>query len=170
MGVKVDEEFNHIPKIKDALEYLASHHLEIGIFGEDNSELLMIARVQEFGAEINVTEKMRGYLHAAGLHLRDSTEQINIPERSFMRAGFDTMRRNIRKRAEKLVYQTISLEIPPRATLDALGNHIVSQLQNYLTQISNPPNHPFTVQQKGSSNTLIDEGRLRQSITYKIRG
>ncbi|QTL96557.1 hypothetical protein GM661_00520 [Iocasia frigidifontis] len=170
MGVKVKEEFNYIPEIAKAIEYLGSHHLEIGIFGEDDSHILMIARVHEFGVEIEVTEKMRNYLHAIGFHLRNDTDKITIPERSFMRAGFDTKKKDFQKTGEEIVYKVIGLKITPKAGLDILGNYIVTQLQEYLTKISRPPNHPFTAQQKGSSNPLIDEGRLKQAITYKIRG
>ncbi len=168
MGVKVKEEFNYIPKIRKALEFLGSHHLEIGIFGEDDSKILMIARVQEYGVEIKVTEAMRNYLHAAGLHLRGETDKITIPERSFMRAGFDVKRKDFQKKGEEIVYKVIGLKLTSQAGLDILGNYIVGQLQDYLTKIRNPANHPFTINQKGSSNPLINEGRLRQAITYKI--
>ena len=165
---KVKEEFNYIPEIKNALEYLASHHIEVGVFGEEDSKLLMIARVQEYGVEITVTEKMRNYLHSQGLHLRDETETINIPERSFVRAGFDANRKKFQEKGEELVKQAIALEITPQAALEALGLEIQTSLQEYLTNISNPPNSSFTVKQKGSSNPLIDTGQLRSSITYKI--
>ena len=168
MTVKVDEEFNYLPKIRKALEYLGSHHLEIGIFGEDDSKMLMIARVQEYGVEIEVTEKMRIYLHVIGLHLKSDTDKITIPERSFIRAGFDAKKKDFQKVGEKIIYQVIALELKPQNGFDILGNYIVGQLQEYLTNISSPANHPFTVQQKGSSNPLIDEGHLRQAITYKV--
>ena len=165
---KLKDDFNHIPEIKEALEYLSTHHIEIGIFGEDDSKMLMIARVHEYGVEIDVTEAMRAYLHSQGLHLRDDTNSINIPERSFMRAGFDSGRKEFEEVIQGLIAQTIMLEIGPEAALEAIGLNIQSALQEYLTEISSPPNHPFTVERKGSSNPLIDEGRLRDSITYKI--
>jgi len=39
------------------------------------------ALVNEFGATIPVTEKMRRFLHAKGIHLRASTTEIEIPAR-----------------------------------------------------------------------------------------
>ena len=80
---------NNIPKLLEVLDALWSHQIQIGIFGSDGSTILMIASVQEFGCKITVTPKMRAYLHSQGLHLKASTKQINIPERSFIRAGFD---------------------------------------------------------------------------------
>ena len=44
-----------------------------------------IAAVHEFGCTIPVTPKMRAYLHYQGIHLRASTQFINIPPRPFLR-------------------------------------------------------------------------------------
>lgn len=167
--VKVNEEFNHILDIQKQLKYLTSHTIEIGIFGEDDSKLLMIARVNEFGVDIQVTEKMRNYLHYINIHLRKDTEKITIPERSFMRAGFDKRKNKIQKQAEKLVIDVLMMKTPAKPAMESLGQIIVTQLQDYMTALSSPPNHPATVQNKGSSNPLINSGELRGSITYKIR-
>lgn len=45
-----------------------------------------IAAIHEYGCTIQVTPKMRGYLHSQGLHLKASTNFIRIPERSFLRS------------------------------------------------------------------------------------
>ena len=45
------------------------------------------AAVQEFGAVIQVTPKMRRFLHAKGLHLRPGTTKIEIPGQHYMRNG-----------------------------------------------------------------------------------
>jgi len=164
-----EDDFNLIPDIEDAIEYIASHQIEIGIFGEDDSELLMIARVQEYGVEIQVTEAMRNYLHSIGMHLRKETDSINIPERSFMRAGFDTRKEQLINTAEKLLNQAMLLEIEPEVALETIGVQMQTTIQEYLTNVNAPPNHPLTIRRKGSSNPLIDEGRLRSAITYKIR-
>lgn len=165
---RVNEDFNHIPKLKRDLEYLDNHHVEIGVFGEGDSKILMIARVHEFGTQIQVTEAMRGYLHSIGIHLKDETNKINIPERSFMRSGFDSRKRKIQKQGEKLLTDVLTMKTRAKPAMKALGLVISTQIQEYLTSLSSPPNHPATVQNKGSSNPLIDSGQLRESITYKI--
>lgn len=165
---KAQDEFNYIPEIKDAIEYLLTHHIEIGIFGDDDSEMLMIARVQEFGVTIDVTDAMRGYLWSQGMNIGPDTDQIVIPERSFIRAGFDNGKEEFFQTAQHLIQQAIGLEIPPETALDTIGEDIRNSLQEYMTEVSSPPNHPFTVKSKGSSNPLIDQGRLRGAITYKI--
>lgn len=44
-----------------------------------------IAAVHEFGCTIQVTPKMRAYLHYQGIHLKASTQYIHIPARPFLR-------------------------------------------------------------------------------------
>ena len=44
-----------------------------------------LGAIHEFGATINVTEKMRNYLHTIGIHLKPDTKKIVIPTRSFLR-------------------------------------------------------------------------------------
>jgi hypothetical protein len=54
--------------------------LKQAVDGEGNV-LADIAAVHEFGTEIEVTTKMRNYLHAIGLHLKAETTHIKIPAR-----------------------------------------------------------------------------------------
>lgn len=54
-----------------------------------------LAHIHEFGTVINVTDRMRRFLHAVGLHIKDSTTKIIIPERSFLRTGWDEIEPDI---------------------------------------------------------------------------
>lgn len=165
---------NNIPKYIDMLEELTSTVIEVGIFGkdgeryEDGTPILLIANVNEFGLNISVTPEMRAYLHGQGLHLRNSTREIRIPERSYIRSGFDDREKKFRKTANKLLEQVLMQEIRLDTFFKTLGEYIVGELQDYMTDIRTPPNHPFTIAQKGSSNPLIDTGRLRQAITFRV--
>ena len=167
MSFKVKDE-NNIPKLLKVLDELESNKIEIGIFGSDDSTVLMIATVQEFGCKIDVTPKMRAYLHSQGLHLKASTTQINIPERSFIRSGFDEQKDKYEKRAAKMLDKVLHLELPVDAFFNTLGEYITGQLQDYLTDVRTPPNHPFTTAQKGSSNPLMSSGRMRQAIKHRV--
>lgn len=64
-----------------------------------------IAAVHEYGCTIRVTDKMRGYLHSQGLHLKQSTQFIRIPERSYLRATINDPA--FRKRLREIYTQTI---------------------------------------------------------------
>ena len=58
-----------------------------GVKRKDNqdSEVVQIAAVHEFGCTIEVTPKMRAYLHYQGIHLKPDTTHIHIPARPFLR-------------------------------------------------------------------------------------
>ncbi|WP_132995829.1 hypothetical protein [Sporanaerobacter acetigenes] len=165
--MKVHDE-TKVPEFLVMLDELFNTHLEIGIFGEDDSEIVMIASVHEFGVEIKVTDKMRGYLHSIGIHLGPNTKTVKIPERSYLRAGYDKEKENIIRQSEKLLEKVLTLELPVSIFFETLGELIVGMIQKYLTELKNPPLHPATIKNKGSSNPLIDAGHLRESITYKV--
>lgn len=67
--------------------------IKVGIIGEEAKQIhkgtnltnAELGAVHEFGASIEVTEKMRGYLHAIGIHLKNDTTHVEIPARSFLR-------------------------------------------------------------------------------------
>lgn len=52
--------------------------------------------------------------------------------------------------------------------LNMIGLIAVGKVQQYMTELQDPPNAPSTVKKKGSSNPLINNGHLRQSVTYSI--
>lgn len=70
--------------------------IRVGIIGEQayekhpHSDLTMahLGAIHEFGATIQVTDKMRAYLHYLGVHLKPETTTITIPARSFLRETF----------------------------------------------------------------------------------
>lgn len=93
---------------------------------------------------------------------------VTIPERSYIRSGFDERAPRIEQRAVTLLKQVLSFKISPNDYFEALGQYVVGQIKDYMTNLSSPANSPLTVKMKGSSNPLIDTGRLRQSITHKV--
>lgn len=90
--------------------------------------------------------------------------KIKIPERPWLmpgvESGYDKYIRIIRN----AVKRDQNLE----KALNRVGVVAVSQVQQYMTELKTPANAPGTIAKKGSSNPLIDEGVLRQSVTYKI--
>lgn len=54
------------------------------------------------------------------------------------------------------------------AALEAAAATAVGNVQQYMTDLKDPPNAPSTIAKKGSSNPLINTGSLRSSVTYKI--
>ncbi len=168
---------NRIPELIKAFQALGRYKLEIGIIGEDAHKphsddspitILGIATVHEFGVQIEVSDKMRAFLHYQGLHLHPSTTHINIPERSYMRSGWDKHFDEIEQQLIMLIDGLLLGNVEPKVVFESIGRVVVTYLQEYLTDIGKPPNHPFTVARKKSSNPLVDTGRLKDAITWRV--
>lgn len=157
-----------IPALMKELEFLATHQVSIGVFGEQESFILMIANVHEFGCVITVTPKMRGYLHYTGLHLRATTEVITIPERSFIRGTIDTKNAEIDEMLQVQLNAVIAGSQTGKGALERIGIYVTGLIQRYMTDLSEPQLHEYTIVNKRSSQPLVDTGRLRQSITWQI--
>lgn len=151
------------------IDKLGSKSIEIGIFGSDaGEEILLRATSNEFGANIKVTEGTRAFFSSMGMPLSAKTRTIRIPERSFIRGYFRNEEKRIQKVAHKLIGQVVMQEITADEYFDAMGQEMVSGVQKYLTDLKSPPNHPLTIAMKRSSNPLIDTGQMRNSITYRV--
>jgi hypothetical protein len=89
----------------------------------------------------------------------------DIPARPWLSEGI--------KRADpaKLLKQ-IAVDVvngrPAQQALDRAGVAAVGSIQEGFTAIAWQPNAASTIKAKGSSQPLIDTGRLRQSVSYKI--
>ena len=57
---------------------------------------------------------------------------------------------------------------PMDQVLEQVGAFAAGAVQQYMTDLQQPPNSAYTIAQKGSSNPLIDTGALRASVTYKV--
>ena len=156
---------NLVPKMEKAASDLDGRSVQAGVFGEQ----AWLAGIHEYGCKIKVTDKMRAYLHRQGLHLKDSTEYITIPERAFLRTGYDEGRAAIVQGAEDLLPFVLSGDYSSDQFLAQVGQFMASHIIDYATALSSPSNHPFTVEQKGSSNPLVDTGDLIGSISYEVQ-
>lgn len=150
------------------LQKLNGKKIKVGVFGDDGSDLVMIARVHEYGCEIPVTQKMRAWFAANGYPLKKETTVIRIPERSFLRSGYDENIDTISKKIEEMVPDVISSEVDPKAFMDAIGMEFAGLIQKKMRDLKDPPNSQMTIERKGSSNPLIDTGRLVGSIRHEV--
>ena len=164
MGIKWHTKTNKIPKMINSMGELNGEKVQVGVLNGNNAWL---AGIHEYGCNITVTPKMRAYLHRMGLHLKDSTTVIRIPERSFLRNGHDENAERVIKQTERAIGQVIMGEMTIDDLIDLYGQQMSTAIKNYMRNLSRPDNHPFTVSQKGSSNPLIDTGGLLESITWK---
>jgi hypothetical protein len=159
---------NNVPHLLKVIHELNRTRVEVGVFAAEGDFILMIANVHEYGVQIEVTDKMRKWFAWQGYPLRKDTAHINIPERSYIRAGFDENKAALEKKVNELLPQVIALEIPPDVLYEAIGIEGMGLIQKYMTDLKEPPNAQMTIDRKGSSNPLIDEGRLRQAISWRV--
>lgn len=155
-------------KYRRAVDALNKNTIKVGIFGQDDSKMLMIARVNEFGVKITVTPKMRAYLNATGLHLKASTKKIIIPERSFIRGSYNNNKAKIKQIVAKEANNLLTLKTTPSIYFNRVGEQMVSITKRYMTDLKDPPNHSYTLKQKGpKANPLLSSGHLRNSVVWK---
>lgn len=148
--MKIHDE-TKVPELLKMFEELSGSGIEIGVLGEGKGG------AEHKDSEVTVVD-------IANFHEFGTSR---APERSFIRASFDINKSDYMNRTEKLLGSVMSLETSPDIMYETLGQYIVGQTQEYLTNLSSPPNSPITIMLKGSSNPLIDKGQLRSSIEWK---
>lgn len=97
------------------------------------------------------------------------TQDGRIPERSFIRATIDKRRNRIWGYAYKQMGLIVDGKIPINQALARIGELIKSNIVQYMTDLRTPPNAPSTIAKKGSSNPLINEGRMRGAVNYEVK-
>lgn len=162
MGVKHKTVKNEFPEMKRRIDDINGSAIEVGVI---RGEHAWLAPIHEYGLDIQVTPKMRAYLHSQGLHLKDSTTHIHIPERSFLRTGYDENRDTVLKHAQLMMADVTSGKMSADTLCKEVGTDLVERIKDYAEDLKNPPNHPFTKEQKGSSNPLADTGEM---ISYGL--
>lgn len=174
MPIVVTKDDNDVPEILAQIQILKNAKIAIGIFGEDSQKYVMIATVHEYGVEIDVTPQMRGWFMYQGWPLSPDTTTIKIPERSYLRKAFDENKQKMIKRTGSGIEAVLEGRMRATTLLNTIGEWLRSIARTTITKVSEPPLHPMTVEGRrkgsgsGSPNPLVDEGMLRQRITYKI--
>ncbi|GAK01504.1 hypothetical protein JCM19055_4676 [Geomicrobium sp. JCM 19055] len=95
-------------------------------------------------------------------------KSVTIPERSYLRTGFDENIDDIMKKIEVFGDQVIAGGLDTQAFLDMIGTEFKGKIQQHIRKLNAPSNASVTTATKGSSNPLVDEGNLIQSIDFKI--
>jgi len=144
MKTKITVKREKLDKLIDNLKALAAKKVVVGVLGAAGSDLVNIAVYNEFGTR-------------------------TIPERSFIRATFASRQAAYIKAMSRAVKAVLSRRITPDQARGLLAVQAVADVQKRIVDIRTPPNAKETIARKGSSNPLIDTGRLRQSIQSDTR-
>lgn len=158
-----------IPKIRESFKELGNKAIEVGVFG---GEQAWLAHIHEYGCIIQVTPKMRAYLKANGLALKPSTTTITIPERAFLRNGYDKGKNEALSAYMDFISALIMGNIDADTILHALGTNLEGKIKEYATNQVEPPLHPYTIEhrQHGGSNPLNDTGSMIEAISHRVIG
>lgn len=135
----------NVPELLQRINLLSNKAMQVGIFGSDDSEVLLYASVHEFGSP-----------------------KIKIPERSFIRATFDEKESEINKTVERFMIRYIEGDISIRTLESTLGEYLVGLVKKTIVDMDSPSLQPETIARKGSSGVLIDTGRMLDTVTYKM--
>lgn len=150
-----------------------------GVVDRDRGLLAVMARLRDLdrlGAKV-------GILEAAGNHQTtgDSGEvltvaavaavhefgSVNVPERSFLRAGLDEGRATIADGITTLTGRVVD-GMAPRVAVGRLGLLGQREVQRKLTDGPFTPLAERTILEKGSSRPLIDTGQMRRAVTFEV--
>jgi phage gpG-like protein len=157
--------------LHDRLKELNGARVRVGIVGESDSKLLTYAAVNEYGANIKITPKMRNFLHWIGIHVKNETTHIIIPERSYIRATFDNKKvfDKLKKKIQPLLKSVLNGGNEASDILDFIGLQLTSDVKQTIANMKEPVNHPVTIKRKGEGKgLLVDSGRLTNAISYEV--
>lgn len=165
MGVSHKVVKNDFPKVVKELKVASGSAVEVGVLKGGHAWL---AGIHEYGCTITVTPKMRAWLHYQGVHLKKETTQIVIPERSFLRTGYDQNRAEVLSHASKLLADVAAGTMSADQMLKGVGLELSSAIRDYALELSSPANSGMTTGRKGSSNPLVDTGDMIGGIDYRV--
>ena len=198
-------------RIKSELTKLNGMKIRIGIQGNADSDILMIARVHEYGAVIHAKKKYLAipihkssydksprdfkdlfFIRSENGFLFGVTEKRNrknsnnadnlnflflflpsvtIPERSFIRAGYDNNVNRLAQVIEQELIKIIKGEKTAEEAAGFIGGKAVDFIREYLSDSSNfVPKGKIQKERAPSwaDNPLMVTGRLRNAITFQV--
>lgn len=88
-----------------------------------------------------------------------------IPQREFMiPAGNKAANKTI-----NITVNSIASGMDEQQALSKAAIMFKNAIQKEITNLKEPPNSPYTIEKKGSSNPLIDTGLMRSKVEWKLR-
>lgn len=93
-----------------------------------------------------------------------------IPSRPFIRISADTNRQTWTKIAQQCVNGVIDGD-SPRDAAQVVGHRMVEDIRKVFGDKSKlAPNAPSTIKKKGHDKPLIDTGKLKATVNYRVEG
>lgn len=114
----------------------------VGIVGAQNSDVLKIAHAHEYGTD-------------------------KLPERSFLRASFDSGQEDLERIVSKELNSVLSGNKTPDAAANSIGAQATQMVQNYIDENKVKPPSDFS--RKTQHTTLYETGtHIRDRIAFEV--
>ncbi|MGD8707090.1 MAG: hypothetical protein PVI88_00215 [Nitrosopumilaceae archaeon] len=169
MSVKVEEIDRGWIRILRELRKLNNSYTAVGFFGHGGTpgdDIAARAAVQELGATIKVTTKMRFYfLYKFGFMLKKSI--LRIPKRPFMSEAYDDHKNKINKQLDRAYDNVLYGRHKAKQALSRIGEAWVGFIKLSIRTGNWKKNSSFTIKQKGSSRPLIKDGEMFNAVQHK---
>ena len=95
---------------------------------------------------------------------------VTIPERSFIRAGYDGNKDLLAKACENAVRRVVLGELTAEQACHNIGTAAVAMIKKYMRTVQPAKGSITLASAPGKTTPLVQTGRLRDSITYEVRG
>ena len=97
-------------------------------------------------------------------------DSVTIPERSFIRASFDTGKATLENICKEAVDGIILKKWTAKEAADYIGKWAVEMTHDYFNTKLSPPKSATTQLTSTQYQPLFDTGRLYNSISYSVEG
>lgn len=165
MGVKVKHKVDRTKEYISSAKGLDGAKVNVGVL---TGEHQWLAGIHEYGCTITVTPKMRAYLHHIGVHLKPSTKQIVIPERSFLRNGYDQNKDAVLRKADRILPDVLDGSMSEEEYLEIIGTQLRDSIKEYAVDLSDPPKKDWPTRPAGFDNPLVQTGDMIDGIEFEI--
>lgn len=94
---------------------------------------------------------------------------IGVPRRDFMNPASQEWQKYFEQMVEASKDEIINGEIDIDNFLNLMGQAGAEFISDAIVKLKRPPNSPYTIARKKSSNPLVDSGDLSKAPVYEIR-
>lgn len=169
MSVHVEEIDHGWERIQKELKKLNGSYTAVGFFGSGGTpedDLAARAAVNELGATIKVTKKMKFYfLYKFGVMLKKAV--LKIPKRPFMKQTYEKNKNKINGQLDKEYDNIIIGKYTSKQALSRIGEWWTGLTKLTIRTATFKRNAPLTIKQKGSTRPLVDGGEMFNGVDHR---
>lgn len=135
---------------------------------DDGTPVYKIAQIQEYGARIPVTDKMRKWFAVQGFPLSKHTTEIVIPPRAFIRQTSDNNKKKWVEQFRNNLVKVLDGKMTFEQAMNRLGVVIQGDIKETISTFSEPHNSPMTIAMKGKDTPLRDTEIMLTTVDYEV--